>query len=445
MEDVRIQLQNRTPKSREVYERSHRVLAQEVVGTVDMPYPFYIKEAKGSRVTDVDGNEYIDMTMGFGPHVLGHAPDVVVDAVTDAAKRGLQYGLLSPYQESLASLVVDASPCAEQVVFANSGTEATMYAVRAARAYSGKTKIAMFDGGYHGAHDYVLVNAHRDSPRTSPVPRAMGAGIPTGTTDQIIMLPYREEAAFDLIREHKDELALVMLEGVQSSNPRMDHGDFLKRLRDVCRDCGVLFLLDEVITGFRLAYGGAQDVFGVVPDLVTYGKAAGGGMPIGAIAGPEEIMKVFADKQEGEEDGPAGIFAGGTFSGNPMSMIAGRAAVGYMKDHPEVYRHLAKQGTRLTDEINSFCQSEELPAQMMSALSMFHLRFQQSPINSSRDIDESLKEAESEFYLHLLNQGVVVPGIHLAFISAAHTAEDIDQIIDAFKKSFKEVRQKGLV
>lgn len=443
MEDIRAVLESRTRKSQEVYERSHEVLAQQVVNTVRMPYPFYVREAKGSRITDVDGNEYIDLTMGYGPHVLGHAPDFVVEAVKEAADRGFHYGLFSPYQEPLARLLVEASPCADKVVFTNSGTEATMYAIRAARAYTGKTKIAVFDGGYHGSHDYVLVRADGDSPRTEPTFSPMGDGIPHETTDQVIMLPYREEAAFELIRKHKDELALVLLEGVQSSNPRLDHGDFLRELREVCRECDVLFLMDEVITGFRLAYGGAQEMFDVVPDIAAYGKAVGGGLPIGAVAGSAEIMGVFSDNAG--ESRPNRTYVGGTFNGNPMSMVAGQAAVSHLKDHPEIYSYLAEQGTRLSNEVNQFCQAEEIPAQMLSALSMFYLRFQRTPINSSRDIDTSLQDAEGEFYMHLLNHGVVVPGIHLAFISAAHTPEDIDTVIDAFKESFKEVRNKGLL
>ncbi len=176
MASVLERLESRTRKSQEVFKRTREVMAQEVVGTVDMPYPLYIKDAKGSRITDVDGNEYIDMTMGFGPHILGHAPNVVVEAVTEAVARGLQFGLHNPYQEPLAALMVEAGPCADKVVFTNSGTEATMYGVRVARSFTGKSKIGMFDGGYHGAHDQVLAGARRGSPRNRPVARGLGGG-----------------------------------------------------------------------------------------------------------------------------------------------------------------------------------------------------------------------------------------------------------------------------
>ena len=448
MDSVLERLESRTRKSQEVFQRTREVVAQEVVGTVDMPYPLYIERAKGSRMWDVDGNEYLDMTMGFGPHILGHAPEVVVDAVSEAVGRGLQFGLHNPYQEPLASLMVEAAPCADKVVFMNSGTEATMYGVRVARSYTGKNKIGMFDGGYHGAHDQVLAGARRESSRTRPLARGLGGGIPLQTTEQVILLPYREEEAFEIIREHKDELAVVMIEGVQSSNPRLDHGDFLRKLQQVCRECDVLFLIDEVITGFRLGHGGAQEYFDVVPDLAAYGKVIGGGAPIGALAGSDEIMRVFTPSREpgeGGRSGPRRIFSGGTFSGNPISMIAGHAAVNHLKEHPELYSQLMERGTRLSDEINAYCIAEELPAQMMSAQSMFYLRFQRGVINSSRDVDSSLHDAEIEFYLHLLDRGVVVPGIHLGFISTAHTDEDIDEIVEAMKESFKEVRKKGML
>ena len=452
MADVRAELEMKTPGSKEAHERGSEVLGQLVTGTLSIPHPIYIREAKGSRVTDVDGNEYIDLTMGFGPHLLGHAPDIVVDAVKEAAERGLQYALHNPYQERLARLLVEASPCAEKVVFCNSGTEATMYAIRAARAYTGKSKIGMFDGSYHGAHDYALVRAAKDSPRDAPTFNTAGGGIPEEVLQTVMMLPFRSETAFDLIRQHKDELALVMIEPVQSSNPRLNHAEWMRQLREVCRDSGVLFMLDEVITGFRLAYGGAQEFFEIVPDIATYGKVLGGGMPVGAVAGRDDIMELFSrgavdpESYASSEDRPPGILAAGTFNGNPVAMAAGYAAVSYLRDHPEVYKYLAEQSNRIADELNDFCQTEEIPAQVLSGLSIFYLRIQKGgPIESSRDIDGSMKEADDAFFMHLLNNGVIVPGVHQFHISTAHTPEDIDTVIDAFKKSFLAVRAEGLL
>jgi glutamate-1-semialdehyde-2,1-aminomutase len=452
MSNVRAEIERKTPGSKQAHERSLEVLGQLAVGTLNMPYPIYIRESKGSHVTDVDGNEYVDLALGFGPHILGHAPDVVVDAVKEAAERGFQWALHNPYQEQLARLIVEAVPCADRVEFCNTGTEATMFAIRAARAYSRKDRIAMFDGGYHGAHDVVMVKAAPESPRDAPTFNPFGDGIPKSTLQNVIMLPYRSPKAFDMIRKHKDELALVLIEPVQSSNPRLDHVEWLRELCEVCKKSGVLFLMDEIITGFRLAYGGAQELFDITPDLATYGKVIGGGMPVGAIAGRADIMDVYSRGAAALTAAPGssprlpGIFAAGTFGGNPISMVAGTAALTYLKAHPESYKYLAEHSMRLAGEVNRFCQTEEIPAQLMSALSMFFMRIQRGgPIQSARDIDPSLKKADEAFFMHLLNNGVVIPGIHQFHISTAHTPEDIDFVIEAMKRSFLEVRKEGLL
>ena len=432
--------QQRTTKSREIHERSEGLIPMEVVGTVDMPYPIYIAEGHGSRVEDVDGNEYIDLSMGFGCHVLGHAHPVVVEAVRDAAGRGVQFGIHTPYQEALARLVVEASPCADSVVFCNSGTEATMYAIRAARAHSGKIKIALFEGAYHGAHDTVLVKTEDDSTRNRPMPVAKGTGVPGDTVDHVLMLPYRNEAAFDLIRQYADELAVVLIEPVQGSNPTLECREFVAELVDACRDAGVLLMFDEVITGFRLAYGGAQEQFGLTPDLAAYGKALGGGMPIGAVAGRGDVLSRF-DWHKQAETGTQ-IFTGGTFNGNPVTMQAGAATVGHLRDHPEVYETLAGHGQRMSDEIGGFCREQDLPAQIITAHSMIQLRFQRGPILTARDIDRSLAKAEKEFYTRLMLEGVLIPGDHLALSSAAHSDADIDRVVDACRQALTDT--KGL-
>jgi glutamate-1-semialdehyde 2,1-aminomutase len=317
-----------------------------------------------------------------------------------------------------------------------------MFAFRAARAVSGKRVVALFDGSYHGIHDYALVKADLKSDRSTPSSTTLGAGIPEEVSrDLILMLPYRDTNAYELIRKHKDELALVVIEPVQSSNPRLDNQQFLQGLRDVCTECDVLLLFDEVITGFRIEYGGCQQYFNINPDLVTYGKAAGGGLPIGVVAGHQRVMNTFS----GADDTP-GIFAGGTFSGNPLTMAGGIGALEYLKENQEeVYPYLHEQGDRMATEINEFCRSNNIPAQMMNAGSMMHLIFGGETIESSRDLDHSHYSLEKEFYLHLLGHNVIVPGIHLAFISFAHKPDVIDQVIDAFKRTFEDLRDDGLI
>jgi glutamate-1-semialdehyde 2,1-aminomutase len=439
---VRRKLTERTAKSAELKDKGEATLAQEVVQTVDLPHPIYIDSAEGPYLTDVDGNQYIDLTAGFGPHVLGNKHPVIEEALSQQIKKGWHFGIPSVPQQILSDLVKDAGRCVDSVTFCNSGTEATMFAVRAARAFTGKQKVALFDGSYHGVHDYALVKVDENSDRSHPQPTTLGAGIPTAISEELMLaLPYRDDTAFDIIRDNKDELALVMVEPVQSSNPRLDTKEFLHGLKQVCAECDVLFMLDEVITGFRIEYGGCQQYYDITPDLVTYGKACGGGMPIGAVGGRQDVMNTFS----GKGDVPF-IFSGGTFSGNPLTMAAGIAATSYMRDNKEeIYPYLHEQSDRFANEINSFCEENQIPAQVMNAASVFHVVFTPGDIRSSRDIKKDWHVAEREFYLHLLGHDVIIPGIHLAFFSSAHQPEDVDRVIAAFKSSFEELRGDGLI
>jgi glutamate-1-semialdehyde 2,1-aminomutase len=437
---VRAKLINRTTKCEVVARRGQVALAQEVVQTVDLPHPIYIDSADGPYLTDLDGNRYIDLTGGFGPNVLGNKPEAVEKALASQIEKGWHYGIPGDGQADLAELIKESSPAVDEVMFCNSGSEATMFAFRAARAFTGKRVIALFDGSYHGIHDYALVRADLKSERSNPSSITLGAGIPEEVSrDLMLMLPYRDKNAYELIRKYKDDLALVVIEPVQSSNPRLDNQDFLNGLRDVCTECEVLLMFDEVITGFRIEYGGCQEYYNINPDLITYGKAAGGGLPIGVVAGSKLVMNTFS----GAEDTPA-IFAGGTFSGNPLTMAAGFGALEYLKDNKdEIYPYLHSQGNRMAEEINQFCRSSNIPVQMMNAGSMLHLIFGGETIDSSRDIDHSQYKLEKEFYLHLLGHNVIVPGIHLAFISFAHKPDVIDEVIEAFKRTFEDLREDG--
>ena len=435
---VRTKLLSRTQKSGEMSRRGHPSLAMEVVQTVDMPHQIYIDSAEGPYLTDVDGNQYIDLTCGFGPNVVGNKAPFVEDALAAQIKKGWHYGIPGVEQARLAELIKESSAAVDEVMFCNSGSEATMFAFRAARAVSGKRVIGLFDGSYHGIHDYALVKVGHKSDRSEPSSVPLGAGVPEEISrDLMMMLPNRDSNAYELIRKHKDELALVVVEPVQSSNPRLDNREFLHGLEDVCAECEVLLMYDEVITGFRVEYGGCQQYYGTKPDLVTYGKAVGGGMPIGVVAGSKRVMNAFS----GEDNTPV-IFAGGTFNGHPLTMVASIAMLEHLKKNQEdIYPYLHEQGNRIATEINEFCQTKKIAAQMMNAGSMMHLIFGGETIESARDIGRS--SVEKEFYLHLLGHNVIVPGIHLAFISFAHTPEIVDQVIDAFKKTFEDLREDG--
>jgi glutamate-1-semialdehyde-2,1-aminomutase len=435
-------LARRTPKSREVHEKSADVLPIEVVPTFQMPTPIYIRSSEGATMTDVDGNTYIDLTMGFGPHVLGHRPKPVEDALHDQLTRGWHFGLHNERQEELAHLIQEAAPVAERTIFCNSGTEATMYGMRVARGYTGKNRVAVFDGCYHGAHDYALVKADPDSPRSKPDPKVTGVGVPeTIRDDTMLVLPYLDEAAFELIRQHKDDLAVVMVQPVQNSVPRDDTGPWLKQLEKVCREEGVLLLLDEVVTGFRLAFGGGMEYFGITGDLVTWGKALGGGLPIGALSGRAEVMDLLG-RPWGD---PKGVFLGGTFCGNPLTMAGGVAALTYMRDNKDtLYPYLNEQGDRLANVVNTFCEERQIGASLLNAGSIFYMHFKRG-IETSRDLQGENLEAQSEFDVHILDNGVIVPGIHLFFTSAAHTPEHVDHVATAFQNSLSAIREDGII
>jgi len=437
---VRQKLIGRTKNCEKVADSGQKVLAQEVVQTVDLPHQIYIDSAEGPYLTDIDGNQYIDLTAGFGPNILGNKPEPVERALSSQIKKGWHFGIPGDGQAQLAELIKDSAPAIDEVMFCNSGSEATMFAFRAARAFTGKKVVALFDGSYHGIHDYALIRADMKSERSTPSSITLGAGIPDQVSQELMMmLPYRDENSFELIRKHQENLAMVVIEPVQSSNPRLDNQEFLDGLREVCTECNVLLMFDEVITGFRIEYGGCQEYYNIEPDLVTYGKAAGGGMPIGIVAGSKKVMNTFS----GADDTPA-IFAGGTFSGNPLTMAGGIGALEYLKENKDlIYPYLHEQGDRLSKEINDYCKSNNIPAQMMNAGSMMHLIFGGENIDSSRDIDRSHYKLEREFYLHLLGHNVLVPGIHLAFISYAHTPKIIDQVIEAFKNTFEDLRADG--
>lgn len=437
--EARAELAAKTPRSQAIAGERAEILNSGLAANLEMPHPIFIHRGEGAYVYDADDNPFLDTSVGFGLHMLGHCHPEVEAAIHERTRLGWMFGIHTTAQMKLAGLLHEASPCAERVVFCNTGSEATMYAIRAARGFTGREHIALFDGCYHGAHDWGMWATDPQSPRHAPAKIPMGHGIPQALAELVLLLPYRDTAAFDLIRQHRDELALVLVEGVQSSNPQPGAGEFLGELAEVCREAGVLFGIDEVITGFRLAYGGAQERFGVTPDLATYGKVLGGGLPVGAITGRADLMEVFTGLKARN-----GIFSGGTFSGNPLTMEAGAAAVTHLKEHPEIYRHLDAAGDRLAASVNAFCESRQIPAQMKNVGSMFHMFFQREPIDSMRDVQPGHEAAEKAFYLHALNRGVLVPGTQRAFLSAAHGEAEVDELIRVFKLSLADVQAEGL-
>jgi glutamate-1-semialdehyde 2,1-aminomutase len=291
--------------------------------------------------------------------------------------------------------------------------------------------VAKFEGAYHGWHDYASwsIYAHGDTmgPADRPNAVAESAGIPDAIKDTILMLPYNDHA-FDLIEEHADELAGVMIEPVFGGGTIPTNKEYLERLREVTKRTGVLLLFDEVITGFRLSLGGAQEYYGVRPDLATYGKIIGGGLPVGAVGCSTEMMETVLQ-------GDMSIAVAGTFSGNPFTLAAGAAILTYLRENRGIYKELAAKGERLRGGFNAWTRSEGLPASMTGAGSMFQIHLKDSPIEAPRDMVGRMDEPLADLQLYLRLQGVFIPWLHLAFVSAAHSDEDIEMVLHAHQQS----------
>lgn len=448
--DIEQLIVDRLPKSAEILERAKKVLLSP---TVTGPYRAprgvaFIKEAKGSKVIDVDGNEYVDLTMAYGPLILGHSHPVVVEAIQKACTNGTVYDIAHEPEVLMAEVMVDAIPCAERVTFNNSGTEATMHALRIARARTGKDKIGKFEGGYHGVHDYALVSsvlASPEGPVEDPVSVPDNKGIPQAVVDQVITLIFNAPESLDKIRKHKDELAAVIIEPVPSMY-LVEMGDFLKDLREVTRECNVLLIFDEVISGFRLAYGGAQEYYGIIPDIATYGKIIGGGLPVGAVAGTVDAMEPIITTGDPLQDLADKLLTIGTFSGNPLTMTSGRAVLEHLRDNPQIYKHINSLTARIKREVQEFAQGDGYEFQLLGLGSWFIPHFISGAPKSPRDLRGLETLIMQEILCNYLRyHGVYIPDLHTGFLSSAHTDEDAEIIIDGFKTSLQEMREDGII
>jgi len=447
--DIEKLFEEKLQKSSRILERAKKVLLSPVAtGPFRAPRAIaFIKEAKGSKVIDYDGNEYVDVTMAYGPLILGHAHPVVVEAVEKAVRKGTVYAIAHENEVRLAEIMVNAIPCAERVAFTNSGTEATMHAIKVARARTGKDKIAKFEGGYHGTHDYAQVSSLFSmgmGPLEDPTSAADTRGIPQAAVDQVITLAYNQRESFDKIRKYKDELAAVIIEPVPSVFT-VDIGDFLRELREVTRECGILYILDEVISGFRLGYGGAQEYFGIKPDIATYGKIIGGGLPVGAVAGSVDALQPLITTGDFFQDVMEKCAIIGTFSGNPLTTSVGAAVLEYLRDHPETYKYINGQADRIKSEVHKFAEENEFAFQLLGLGSWFAPHFHWGKVEYPRDLrgpDDWVKGTALGNYMRY--HGVYMPDLHTVFISAAHTDEDVDKIIGAFKTSLVEMKEDSL-
>ena len=390
------------------------------------PYPFFVKSGEGSHLSDVDGNQYIDYCLAYGPLILGHADPKVVEALKRQAPLGTTYGAPTEGEIKLAEEVVDRIPSAEMVRFVNSGTEATMSAIRVARGFTGRDKIVKFDGTYHGAHDYCLVKSGSGA---TALPDS--AGIPVDTTKNTLTVPYNdEEALTKLIEEEGENIACIILEVVMGNigfvPPKKGYLEFLRKITD---ENGILLIFDEVITGFRLSRGGAQEYYDVTPDMTTLGKIVGGGLPMGAFCGKKEIMEVVAPL------GP--VYQAGTFSGNPMSVQAGIAMLDQLDEN--AYNNLDEKGSYLRGSMADIIDDLGLDITPAGAGSMFQVYFNPNEVCNAADAKASDAERFLIYFRELLKEGIFIPPSQFEcnFLSTAHTMEDLDNTAVAIEKVLK--------
>jgi len=390
-------------------------------------HPSYIRRGEGAYLYDLDGNQLIDYVGSWGPHILGHRHPAVISAIQQALETGTSFGAPTEIETELARMVVDAVPSIEKVRMVNSGTEATMSAIRVARGFTGRNLIVKFAGCYHGHVDSLLVQAgsgalthgHPSSP-----------GVPEGCTADTIVLEYNDiDQLTALFEKRGNELAAIILEPVVGNMGLVVPKEgFLEACRDLCTRSGTVLIFDEVMTGFRLAYGGAQERFGITPDMTTLGKIIGGGLPVGAYGGRADIMAVVSP------DGP--VYQAGTLSGNPLAMASGIATLQQLRD-ASPYERLETMSQRLVDGLATAAKSAGIPVFAARCGSMFTLFFQAGPVNSLTDAKRSDTARFSTFFHALLEAGVYLPcsQFEACFVSAAHSEADIDATIAAAKSA----------
>lgn len=424
-------------RSRQVMERARRLIP----GGVNSPAraflgvggePPVIARGHGPYLEDVDGHRYIDYLASWGPLILGHAAPAVVEAVTRAASVGTSFGAPTEAEVEMARLVVEAVPSIEMVRFVNSGTEATMSALRLARGYTGRTKVVKFEGCYHGHVDSLLARAG-SALATLGLPDS--AGVPPSFTAETVVVPYNDPAAVDeAFSAHGEEVAAVIVEPVAANMGVVPPAaGFLEHLREATRRFGALLIFDEVVTGFRVAYRGAQERFGVVPDLTCLGKVIGGGLPVGAYGGRAEIMERVAPL------GP--VYQAGTLAGNPLAMSAGIATLRALA-RPGTYEGLERAAAALARGLEETAVAAEVPVQVNRVGSALTVFFSERPVTDYATASGADRERFTRFFWAMLRRGVyLAPSqFEACFVSLAHTDTEIGATVEAAAEAFREAR-----
>lgn len=421
-----------TPMSREKWEEACNYLpgGDSRNSIFWKPYPIFITDASGSRVMDADGVQRIDFINTMTTMILGHGPAPVMDAVRRQLDRGIGFNAPNERQVDLARILCERIPSFDLVRFTNSGTEATLNTLRAARAFTGRTRFAKVEGGYHGTHDGVTVSVRVDptlaGDPNAPVPVPASAGLVPGVTEQVTVIPFNDvPTARRILEENADDLAAIIIEPVMGSVGMVPaQMEYLTMLRDFATSNNSVLIFDEVIS-FRVAPGGSQEYYGVTPDMTALGKIIGGGLPVGAFGGRRDIMELYDPVS-----GPT-VSHAGTFNANPLTMLAGTVTMQQLT--PEVYRRLAELTENLRQGIREVCAELETPAQVTGVGSLFGIHFTDGPIHNYRDIAAGNQDLRDRMFLGMLNEGILMASNLVGSLSTAITENDITDFLKAFR------------
>ena len=432
--------QGRTPRSRALQTDAERVLpGGSSRGTAYFaPYPFFAERGEGHYVEDVDGNRYLDFMLNATSLILGHGNASIAEALSEQARRGTAFSTPTTAQIRLADALCGRIPSMDTMRFTNSGTEGTLMAIRAAWSFTGKTKLAKFEGGYHGAHEHVAVSVYTPSARLDPAgPRAVPEypGQPTGVGADVIVLPYNDlEACTRILRAHTAEVGCLIMEPIVSNFGYLA-GDpaFLRGMRALTRELGIVMVYDEV-QSLRVAPGGAQDLYGVTPDLTCLGKIIGGGLPVGAFGGRRDIMAQY----DPTVAGGARIGHAGTFNANPMTLVAGEVVMKSLT--PQVYERMNALGETLRQRLRGALADLGVPAQVTGVGSLFGVHFTDRPIRNHRDVLTGDAQMARAVYTGLLNEGVLVQTKVAGALGIMTREQEVDTLVDAFRRVVARVR-----
>jgi glutamate-1-semialdehyde 2,1-aminomutase len=427
----------RSLAERELLEKARRYFPGGTSGNFRFPeaLDFLIRKGQGAHVWDASGRRYIDWLMGSGPLVLGHAHSAVVEAVSTALERGSTYFANNEQAVLLAEELVRAFPCAEQVRFTTSGTDACLQCLRVARAYRQRDKIVKFEGGYHGMSDYGLMSVSSSSTPDFPQPVPCSGGLPRAIEDTVLIAPFNDlEITSQLIERHADELAAVIVEPMQRLLTPVP--GFLAGLREVTKRHGVVLIFDEVVTGFRLAYGGAQERYGVVPDLCAIGKIMGGGLPLAGVLGRKNIMAMYDPDVATPENYVQQI---GTLNGNPIACAAGLATLAELRKDG-AYGRLRSVGRRLRQGLVTVCNDHDIAVQSCGEDALFDVFFSEHPVQNYRDQLLADSDRAARFNTGLLEQGILKFWPQKFYPSLAHTDEDIEETVSVMAQVMSRLR-----